>query len=55
MRLPDNDGQRWFELNPKDGFYIPQGVPHHYYNISDQPVRLIFGVAPTYLPDQPDD
>ncbi|MCB0208574.1 MAG: cupin domain-containing protein [Anaerolineae bacterium] len=54
MRLPDNDGQRWFELNPQDGFYIPQGVPHHYYNISDQPVRLIFGVAPNYLPDQLD-
>jgi quercetin dioxygenase-like cupin family protein len=50
IRLPENEGQRWFELNPRDGFYIPQGVPHQYYNISDQPVTLIFGVAPDYLP-----
>jgi len=50
IRLPENDGQRWFELKPKDGFYIPEGVPHQYYNISDQPVSLIFGVAPNYLP-----
>jgi quercetin dioxygenase-like cupin family protein len=50
IRLPENDGQRWFELKPRDGFYIPEGVPHQYYNISDQPVSLIFGVAPNYLP-----
>jgi quercetin dioxygenase-like cupin family protein len=49
MRLPDSEGQRWFELAPQDGFFIPQGASHQYYNLGDQPVRLIFGVAPSYL------
>jgi quercetin dioxygenase-like cupin family protein len=51
MHTPDNDGQRWFELKPGDGFYIPEGQPHQYYNITAQPVSLIFGVAPNYLID----
>ena len=45
---PEQDGQRWFELTPQDGFYIPQGASHAYYNYTDQPVELIFGVAPNY-------
>lgn len=49
VRLPDFDGPGWFELNPGDGFYIPEGVAHQYYNISDKPARLVFGVAPNYL------
>jgi quercetin dioxygenase-like cupin family protein len=49
VRVPDNDGQRWFELKPRDGFYLPAGVPHQYYNVSAEPARLIFGVAPSYL------
>jgi quercetin dioxygenase-like cupin family protein len=53
LRLPENDGQRWFELKPGDGFYIPQGAPHQYYNISDRPASLIFGVAPQYLENTP--
>jgi quercetin dioxygenase-like cupin family protein len=48
LHLPENDGQRWFELSPRDGFYIPQDAPHQYYNISGQPATLIFGVAPKY-------
>lgn len=48
IRLPDHDGQRWFELKPGDGFYIPKDVPHQYYNIGDGRIRVIFGVAPTY-------
>ena len=51
VRLPEHEGQSWFELGPADGFYIPQGVPHQYYNISDRPVDFIFGVAPHYAPD----
>jgi quercetin dioxygenase-like cupin family protein len=50
IRLPENQGPRWFELKPGDGFYIPEGVPHQYYNVSEKPVSLIFGVAPQYLP-----
>ena len=49
IRTPENEGQRWFELKPKDGFYLPQGTPHQYYNMSDQPVSFIFGVAPDYM------
>jgi quercetin dioxygenase-like cupin family protein len=52
VRLPEQQGQRWFELKPGDGFYIPQGVPHQYYNISDRPATLLFGVAPHYLTEQ---
>ncbi|MEM7029740.1 MAG: cupin domain-containing protein [Chloroflexota bacterium] len=52
MHVPENEGQRWFELNPQDGFYIPEGEPHAYYNMTGQPVTLIFGVAPTYLSPQ---
>lgn len=39
----------WFELKPGDGFYLPQGTPHRYCNISDRPVSAIFCVAPNYL------
>jgi len=49
VRLPEHQGARWFELKPGDGFYIPQGEPHQYYNVSDKPASLIFAVAPAYL------
>jgi quercetin dioxygenase-like cupin family protein len=52
VRLPDHQGPRWFELKPGDGFYIPEGEPHQYYNVSDTPATLIFGVAPAYLPGE---
>jgi len=48
VRLPENEGQRWFELKPGDGFYIPENTPHQYYNVSERPLSLIFGVAPNY-------
>lgn len=48
VRTPENQGQRWFELKPGDGFYLPEGTPHQYYNMSDRPVKFIFGVAPRY-------
>lgn len=48
VRTPENQGQRWFELKPGDGFYLPEGTPHQYYNMSNQPVKFIFGVAPRY-------
>lgn len=52
LYCPEKEGQQWFELRPQDGFYIPAGAPHAYYNMTDQPVTLVFGVAPTYLPGQ---
>ncbi len=52
---PQYNGPRWFELSPGDGFYVPQGTPHQYYNIGAQPVTVVFGVAPQYLAaDQPE-
>jgi quercetin dioxygenase-like cupin family protein len=48
MLCPEKEGQRWFELSPGDGFYVPAGAPHQYYNISGKPVTVLFGVAPTY-------
>ena len=49
IRLPEGEGQRWFELSPRDGFYIPDDVPHQYYNVTGRPVSFMFGVAPNYL------
>jgi quercetin dioxygenase-like cupin family protein len=50
IRLPEAQDVRWFELKPGDGFYLPTGEPHQYYNVSGAPAKLIFGVAPHYLP-----
>lgn len=52
VHLPDNPGERMFELTPDDGFYLPQGVSHQFYNLSGDPVRLMFAVAPRYLPEE---
>ena len=51
VRIPDGDGPHWFELGPRDGFYLPQGVRYQYYNMTGQPARLLFGVAPCYQPE----
>jgi quercetin dioxygenase-like cupin family protein len=52
VRVPENGGQRWFELKPGDGFYIPQGVAHQYYNVSGAAAKFLFGVAPCYLAEK---
>ena len=38
----------WFEVNPKDSLYLPAGVVHQYCNYSDQPIEVVFAVAPRY-------
>jgi quercetin dioxygenase-like cupin family protein len=38
----------WFELNPRDGFFVPQGVPHQYANTGDRPATILFCNAPKY-------
>lgn len=45
---PEAEGQSWFELNPRDGFFTPAGAPHAYHNIGATPATLLFGVAPTF-------
>jgi len=44
--LPDSHD--WLEVNPKDSLFIPEGVQHQYYNMSDAPVEFFFTVAPKY-------
>jgi quercetin dioxygenase-like cupin family protein len=46
---PEAEGQTWFELHPRDGFFLPEGAPHQYQNLSAEPVEFYFGIAPTYL------
>lgn len=49
--LPDSDGPgegRWFELEPRDGFYLPQGTRHELRNITGHDVEVLFAVAPSY-------
>ena len=50
VHAPQNEGATWFELQEQDGFYVPQGAPHRYFNMSGAPVRFLFGIAPDYLP-----
>jgi quercetin dioxygenase-like cupin family protein len=50
VRTFGEEGARWFELKPGDGFYLPEGVPHQYYNITEKPVKFLFGVAPDMCP-----
>lgn len=50
VRFPEDNPTGWSELEQGDGFYIPEGTKHEYVNLSDDPVGLIFGVAPAYLP-----
>ena len=54
VRVPENDGPRWFELSPGDGFFVPEGAPHQYYNLSGAPTSFLCGIAPRYSPDIPD-
>lgn len=35
-----------FEVNQGERFLIPEGIYHRYLNLSKEPVKLIFGIAP---------
>lgn len=52
VHVPEAEGQAWFELQPRDGFYTPQGAVRQFQNLTDEPVELLFGVAPRYLPER---
>jgi quercetin dioxygenase-like cupin family protein/uncharacterized RmlC-like cupin family protein len=41
-------GKLWFQVDPGDGFFVPGGTPYQLFNMTGEPVRLLFGVAPTY-------
>jgi quercetin dioxygenase-like cupin family protein len=42
-------GKLWFQVETDDGFFVPAGVPYQLFNMTDEPVQLLFGVAPGYL------
>ncbi len=44
------ESRRWVELNAWDGCRIPEGTRHSFYNMSHEPARCLFSVAPDYLP-----
>ena len=44
--LPDT--YDWFELQPKDSLFLPEGVKHQYCNHSDEMAQLVFAVSPQY-------
>ena len=37
-----------YELSERDCFFAPAGVEHQYFNLTDQAVEVVFGVAPRY-------
>jgi mannose-6-phosphate isomerase-like protein (cupin superfamily) len=48
--LPDADGvPSWYESRVGDGFYLPAGTGHQFFNTGAEPVEFLFGVAPAYL------
>lgn len=42
--------RRWVELDAWDGCRIPEGTRHSFYNMSHEPAKAVFCVAPDYLP-----
>jgi mannose-6-phosphate isomerase-like protein (cupin superfamily) len=47
---PNAAGQRWFELHPDDGFYVPEGTSYELRNVTDEPAEAMVAVAPAYDP-----
>lgn len=47
---PTSAGQRWFEVRPDDGFYVPEGTGYQLRNITDAPAAAMVAVAPSYDP-----
>jgi quercetin dioxygenase-like cupin family protein len=41
-------GRRWFEVEPDDGFYVPEGTRHEFRNVGSEPTELLFAVAPAF-------
>ncbi len=48
---PDRNGRRWFELQPEDGFFVPQGSGYELRNVTAAAGSVMFAVAPTYDED----
>jgi quercetin dioxygenase-like cupin family protein len=50
VQAPEEQDRTWFELHPADGFYVPAGTKHQYWNMGKESAVFVFGVAPHYLP-----
>jgi quercetin dioxygenase-like cupin family protein len=46
----DSRANKWFQADERDGFFVPDGTRHQFFNMTDRTVRFFLGVAPTYLP-----
>ena len=51
VHVPEQE-KSWFELKHGDGFFVPAGTAHQYWNMGAEPAVFVFGVAPHYL-EQP--
>jgi quercetin dioxygenase-like cupin family protein len=45
----DSRANQWFQMDEQDGLFVPGGTGYQLFNMTDRPVRLYLGVAPTYL------
>jgi quercetin dioxygenase-like cupin family protein len=49
VRVPSPGAEPWFELEPGDGFYLPEGTSYGLLNNSNEPAVVLFGTAPAYI------
>ena len=50
MHVELAESGEWYELTPWDGFHLPEGVPHRFWNPTSEKVSAVFAVGPDYLP-----
>ena len=50
VRASDPAGQVVAELGPEDAMYVPAGSTYDLRNVGGETCRLVFGVAPSFLP-----
>lgn len=50
VRASDGEGQVVAELGPEDAMYVPMGSTYDIRNVGAGTCRLVFGVAPSFLP-----
>jgi mannose-6-phosphate isomerase-like protein (cupin superfamily) len=46
--IPESVSHVAYEVNQGEKFFIPEGVEHQYFNLSDRMLRFLFAVAPDY-------
>ena len=48
VHIPNNTAAKWFEMEPGDGFYLPEGIKYEWRSMGAENAEIIFGVAPEY-------